>query len=228
MKRNKKAQAQRALVLFSGGQDSTTCLGWTKNRYRDVHAIAFSYGQRHSIEIQQARRIAATLDVPIKVVDISFLKDIVVSALTGTGDVSKRHRDNKNLPASFVPDRNALFITLAHAYAQTIKADVLVGGMCQTDYSGYPDCRRPFITSLIKTLNAGSDVHIAMLTPIMHLTKAETFALAAEEGVLDLVLNESHTCYEGDRKKYPWGKGCGTCPACTLRKRGYEQFLKIK
>ncbi len=215
---------QKVLVIFSGGQDSTTCLGWARNRFREVEAIMFAYGQRHSVELEAARDICTHWEVPWKLVDISFLPDLVRSALTGEGDVSAKHPDNPQVPASFVPNRNALFLTLAHAYAQQIGAQVLVGGMCQTDYSGYPDCRKEFLYSFIHWLNVGAKVDIAMSTPLMYMTKAETFNLAKKEGVLKEVIMKTRTCYQGSDKRNVWGYGCGECPACKLREQGWKDY----
>ncbi|MDT8445965.1 MAG: 7-cyano-7-deazaguanine synthase QueC [bacterium] len=223
-----KSSKQRALVIFSGGQDSTTCLGWALNRFEEVRAICFYYGQTHQVELEQARKIADALKVPLERVDISFYQNMVYSALTGAPmDMNSQHRDNDHLPASFVPNRNALFILLAHSYAQQIGAAALITGLCQTDYSGYPDCREPFAKAYIEALNQGSEQEIELLTPLMHLTKAETFKLAQDEGVMDLVLKESHTCYHGDPSPNDWGRGCGHCPACQLRAKGYREFLTL-
>lgn len=221
--------SERALVIFSGGQDSTTCLGWAKNRFKEVMAISFFYGQTHQVELEQARKIAGELGVPFEQVDLGFYQNMVYSALTGAPmEMNSQHRDNAELPASFVPNRNALFILLAHSYAQQVKAGALVTGLCQTDYSGYPDCREPFAKAMIEALNQGSGQEIKLLTPLMFLTKAETFALAESEGVLELVLKESHTCYNGSKEPNPWGRGCGQCPACELRAKGYHAFIDAK
>ncbi|MEK6793595.1 MAG: 7-cyano-7-deazaguanine synthase QueC [Spirochaetota bacterium] len=217
-----------ALVVFSGGQDSTTCLGWAKNRAEKVDAITFSYGQRHAVELTAAKDIAALMNVPLKVVIIDFLSSLVTSALLSDGDIAAKHPDDASLPASFVPNRNALFLTLAHAYAQTIHADTIVAGMCETDYSGYPDCRREFIDAMERSLSLGSNKQIPIVTPLMYLTKAETFKRAETEGVLDIVIAKSHTCYEGDRSMHDWGYGCGQCPACVLRKNGFDEFVSGK
>lgn len=216
----------KAVVIFSGGQDSTTCLGWAKNRYDGLTAVSFVYGQQHSVEITQAGKIAGILDVPIQVVDISFYSTMVKSALFGEGDINAKHEDQRELPASYVPNRNTLFIVLAHSIAQTAGADTLITGVCQTDYSGYPDCREDFIREIESAINLGSNCQIEIATPLMHLTKAETFRMAQQEGVLDLVINESHTCYTGNRTLHEWGRGCGDCPACRLRSRGFEQYQK--
>jgi 7-cyano-7-deazaguanine synthase len=213
-----------ALVLFSGGQDSTTCLGWALNRFDRVACISFLYQQKHRVELRQARKITTALNVPLTEIDISFYAGMVNSTLTGKGDMNARHEDNPELPASFVPNRNALFILLAHSFAQKTKVNTLITGVCQTDYSGYPDCRIEFITSIENALNLGSEQTIKILTPLMYLNKAETFELARKEGVLDLVINDSHTCYEGSDRVNEWGRGCGACPACELRKKGYKVY----
>jgi len=215
---------KKAVVIFSGGQDSTTCLYWALNRYDKVEAITFDYGQKHSIELEQAAIICKKKNVKQTIIDISFLGTIVDSALTSNGDVKALNA--KRLPDSFVPNRNQLFITLAHAYAQKIGASELVTGVCQTDYSGYPDCRQEFINAIAKTSNLGSDSSIVIRTPLMELTKAETFTLAEKENALIDVINLSHTCYNGNREHFhAWGWGCNDCPACDLRKKGYNEFL---
>lgn len=216
---------KKAVVIFSGGQDSTTCLAWSKNRAQETYALSFIYGQKHNVEIQQAKKIAEAMAVPLRVVDISFYAQMVNSALFGEGDVNSSHQDQSDLPASFVPNRNALFILLSHSFAQTQKADTIITGVCQTDYSGYPDCRQDFITSLESSLNLGSNQNIKIVTPLMSLTKAETFQLAQEEGVLDLVLKESHTCYNASAVMNDWGRGCNKCAACHLRAKGYYEFI---
>ncbi len=218
-----------AMVVFSGGQDSTTCLGWALRKFEKVHTITFGYGQNHSIELLQAEKIAGKMGVSHKIVDISFFAGLVDSALTTKGaDVSERHPRLKKLPASYVPNRNALFLTLSHAYAQLKGCDNLVTGVCETDYSGYPDCRMVFVQAQERALNLGSDTELMIHTPLMYLNKAETFKLAKDCGVLDIVLEDSHTCYEGDRAvRYDWGYGCGSCPACKLRAKGYEEYLKM-
>lgn len=216
----------RAVVIFSGGQDSTTCLFWAKNRFKEVSAISFIYGQKHSIELQQAKKICKDAGIDLKIIDISFLSDISNSALTSNGDINKKNE--KGLPASFVPNRNQLFITLAHSFAQKINADNLVTGVCQTDYSGYPDCRQIFIDDLEKVTNYGSDANIKIHTPLIYLTKAETFLLAEKEKCLDIVINDSHTCYSGNREvKYEWGYGCGECTACIKREEGWKEYKSL-
>lgn len=214
-----------AVVVMSGGQDSVTCLGVALSTHQKVYAITFLYGQRHAIELSQATKICEKFNVEQKVVDASFLGEMVTSALTGEGEVALAHDHNPDLPASFVPNRNALFLTMAHAYAQEVGAKHIYTGVCQTDYSGYPDCRAQFVNELQTALNTGYLTEIRFVTPLMHLTKAETFALAKMKGFLEVVLEDSHTCYEGDRTQHhEWGYGCGECPACKLRKKGYEEF----
>lgn len=215
---------KKSLVIFSGGQDSTTCLAWAKNNYQQVEAVSFFYNQKHSIELEKSEKICKILNVKQYFIDINFFSSIVNSALVSNENVNKMHQDNQNLPASFVPNRNALFITISHALAQKIKAQDLIVGTCQTDYSGYPDCRREFIDKIEEALNLGSDSNIKIITPLMFLTKAETFTFAEANNCLDLVLNHSHTCYNGSQVKNDWGFGCGDCPACILRKKGFYDF----
>ena len=217
-----------ALVVFSGGQDSTTCLGWANNRYDHVETITFNYFQKHAIEIQQAKKIAEILNVPNYVVTFDIFAQLADSALLDVNkdqDISASHHSKPNLPASFVPNRNAIFFTIAHAYAQKQGLQDIITGINQTDYAGYPDCRESFVKALEHSLNLGSESDIAFQYPLIHLSKEETFALAQKEGVLDLVINESHTCYNNDRSiKHDWGYGCGECPACFLRKDGWLKF----
>lgn len=219
---------KKAVLIFSGGQDSTTLLYWALRKFGldNVECITFNYGQKHSVEIEQSKIICELEMVKQTIVDISFLNTLVESALTSNGDVNQKNE--KGLPSSFVPNRNQLFITLAHSYAQKIGADTLITGACQTDYSGYFDCREEFIRLIESATNYGSDSNIIIETPLMHLTKAETFKLANDLGALELVITHSHTCYNGDRNTLnSWGYGCGKCPACELRERGYNTYLKM-
>lgn len=219
-----------ALVVFSGGQDSTTCLGWAKNRYKYVESITFDYGQKHNIELEQAKKIANRLDISNYTVKLDIFSQLADSALLNVNsnqNINASHHAKPNLPASFVPNRNALFFTIAHAYAQKQGLKHIVTGINQTDYSGYPDCRIEFIQSLEKTLNIGSESNILFKYPLIYLTKAETFSLAKKEGILDIVLKESHTCYNGEHSTYhEWGYGCNNCPACLLRKQGWIEYKK--
>lgn len=221
---------KKALVVLSGGQDSVTCLAWALKEFDSVEAITFDYGQRHAVELVAAKKVCEYHNIPQKVVDVSFFGELSTSALIGDrGDVKEAHPLNKNLPASYVPNRNALFLTTAHAWAQTIGATEVVTGVCQTDYSGYPDCRLDFITALNMALNLGSAAKVEFHTPLMFMTKAETFAMAEELGCMFEVLELSHTCYEGNHTtRNDWGYGCGNCPSCDLRRQGWEVFEQGK
>jgi 7-cyano-7-deazaguanine synthase len=220
---------KKGLVVLSGGQDSITCLGVAIDECETVIAISFDYGQRHKTELTCAKQVSDMLGINHLIVEIPMLAAIVTSALTGTGDVSDPHPNNPKLPASFVPARNALFIVLSHAHAAEKDCEVVYLGVCETDYSGYPDCREMFVCSMFDTMNIGYDTHIRCITPLMHLNKAQTFKLADDVGFLDVVLEQSHTCYEGDRsKRFEWGYGCGECPACKLRAKGWADYLELE
>ena len=212
-----------ALVLFSGGQDSTTCLFWAEEQFAHVEAVGFRYGQKHAVELEQARIIAEKADVPFEVLDVTGA--LGGSALTEHDkDVSAQHEQNADLPASFVPGRNALFLNLAAAYGYRRNTFDLVGGMCQTDFSGYPDCRRVFIDAMqtALTLALGEDVRVH--TPLMYLTKAQTWKMAADLGVLEIVRRDTHTDYNGDRTTlHAWGYGQEDNPASKLRAEGYRE-----
>ena len=212
-----------SLVLFSGGQDSTTCLYWAKSNFDRVEAIGFKYGQKHDVELQQAAYIAQLAEVPFEVVDISGV--LRGSALTEHHkDVSAQHELNPDLPASFVPGRNALFLTIAASIGMTKGISDLVGGMCQTDYSGYPDCRRVFVDSIQTSLSLALGEDVRIHTPLMYLTKAETWKLAADLDVVDIVREHSHTDYNGDRTTWnEWGYGKLDNPASILRAKGHEE-----
>lgn len=220
----------KALVVLSGGQDSVTCLGWALACYKEVIAISFAYNQKHLVELQCATKVCEKYKVNHRIVNLGQLvTNLVTSALTGPGEVGVPHPYKPGLPSSFVPGRNALFLVLAHAYAQEQRADVIVAGVCETDYSGYPDCRENFVSQLGGALNTGYQAHIQIVTPLMHLNKAQTFELTDEIGFLDEVLENSHTCYNGDHEhRHEWGYGCGTCPACELREKGFQEFKENK
>jgi 7-cyano-7-deazaguanine synthase len=225
-----------ALVLFSGGQDSTTCLAWALNRYDHVETLGFDYGQRHAIELTMRPQLLDSLralqpDWKSKLgedhlLDLSLLADISDTALTS--DVAITMQEN-GLPNTFVPGRNLLFLTSAAALAYRRGINDLVGGMCETDYSGYPDCRDETLRSLEQAINLGMASELAIQTPLMWLNKAQSWQLAATLGgqkLVELIRTESHTCYLGERGVlHAWGHGCATCPACELRARGYAEYL---
>ncbi len=221
-----------ALVLFSAGQDSTTCLAWALARYDRVETVGFGYGQRHAVEMTQRPLILDALRAlfpqwatrlgPDSVIDISAFGAISESALTADRAIEMQAN---GLPSTFVPGRNLVFLTLAAALAYRRGLGTLVGGMCETDYSGYPDCRRATLDAMQSALTLGLDASMVVATPLMTLTKAATWALADEiggEALTALIVEETHTCYRGDRsQRHPWGYGCGDCPACDLRAAGW-------
>lgn len=223
-------KSENALVLLSGGQDSTTCLYWAIKNFNKVYAISINYNQKHVDELEAAASICTELKIDYKVVDASFLKDLVISNLfTGEDDVNKRHALHDEVPSSFVPYRNQIFLTLAAAWASTIKVKHLVTGVCETDYSGYADCRDVFIKSLQVSLNLATDFkdnNVVIHTPLMWLNKAEIFKLADELGCLDYIIKNTLTCYNGGQTMHDYGRGCDACPACKLRKDGYKEFLR--
>ncbi|MCH1921621.1 7-cyano-7-deazaguanine synthase QueC [Shewanella sp. A3A] len=212
---------RKAIVVFSGGQDSTTCLVQALEQYDEVHAITFDYGQRHKAEIAVAQSVAAKLAIAShKVLDVGLLNELAISALTRDNiPVSNELMDN-GLPNTFVPGRNILFLTLAGIYAYQIGAEAVITGVCETDFSGYPDCRNDFVIALNKALVLGMDRPLKLVTPLMWLNKAETWALADHYGQLDLVRHHTLTCYNGIQ-----GDGCGECPACKLRHEGLTHYL---
>lgn len=222
-----------ALVLFSGGQDSTTCLAWALARYDAVETLGFDYGQRHRVELDQRPRLRDALAArwpsrlgPDHMIDLTALAALGATAMTEDIAIAMTE---KGLPNTFVPGRNLLFLTFAAALAYRRGLKTIVGGMCETDYSGYPDCRDDTIKAMQVALNLGMDARFVVETPLMWRDKADTFALAEEiggTGLLDLVIEDTHTCYLGERgTRHPWGYGCGTCPACELRAQGYAAYL---
>ncbi|MEP0707321.1 MAG: 7-cyano-7-deazaguanine synthase QueC [Parvibaculum sp.] len=225
----------RALVLFSGGQDSTVCLAWALARYDEVETVGFDYGQAHAVELDCRKAIRTGLAAfpewapklgPDHTISLAELGRISETALTR--DVEIEMGEN-GLPTTFVPGRNLLFFTYAAALGYRRGATALVGGMCETDYSGYPDCRSETIAALEKAISLGMDKPFTLETPLMWIDKAATWALARELGgsrLVDLIVEESHTCYRGDREhRHDWGYGCGACPACDLRARGHAAFI---
>lgn len=226
-----------ALVLFSGGQDSTTCLAWALKHYDHVETIGFDYGQRHIVELECRQHILAAIRErfpawstrlgPDHMLDMTLLSKIGDTAMTSNKAIVM---EKNGLPNTFVPGRNLLFFNFAAAVAYRRDLKSLVGGMCETDYSGYPDCRDNTLKSLQVTLSLGMDYPLIIETPLMWLNKQQTWQLAVELGgtdLLEIVREQSHTCYLGDHQtKHKWGYGCGTCPACELRKNGYENFAQ--
>jgi 7-cyano-7-deazaguanine synthase len=225
----------KALVLFSGGQDSTTCLAWALARFDHVETIGFDYGQRHRIELDQRATIrekiidlrpdwAARLGED-HLIDLAVLGQISATAMTR--DVEIVMQEN-GLPNTFVPGRNLVFLTFAAAVAYRRGLAHIVGGMCETDFSGYPDCRDATIKAMQTALNLGMEKDFVLETPLMWLDKAATWALAEELGgrpLVDLILEDTHTCYLGERgARHDWGYGCGTCPACALRAQGWARY----
>jgi len=226
----------RALVLFSGGQDSTTALAWALDRFETVETIGFDYGQRHRIEMECRETIRAKLPAlsaryakrlgPDHVVDLKALGAISETALTRETEIAFAET---GLPTTFVPGRNLIFLTFAAALAYRRNLKHIVLGVCETDYSGYPDCRDDTIKAMQVSLSLGLDRRLVLHTPLMWRDKAQTFALArviGDEPLLDLVIEESHSCYLGDRTtRHDWGYGCGHCPACDLRAKGFAAYL---
>lgn len=224
-----------ALVLFSGGQDSTVCLAWALERFARVETIGFAYGQRHAVELEMRPRIRAALTSQSQkwgarlgddhVVGIDALAEISETALTRDVEIEIA---KTGLPTTFVPGRNLVFFSFAGAVAYRRGIHHIVAGMCETDFSGYPDCRDDTIKAMQLALTLGMDHRFVIHTPLMWIDKAETFGLADEIGgtaLVDLLLAETHTCYRGDRQhRHPWGFGCGECPACRLRAAGYEKW----
>jgi 7-cyano-7-deazaguanine synthase len=224
-----------ALVLFSGGQDSTVCLAWALEHFGHVETIGFDYGQRHRVELECRRTVRTQLRARFPqwserlgddhLLDLSLLGHLSDTALTESRAIELRAN---GLPNTFVPGRNLLFFTFAATVAYRRGIDVLVGGMCETDYSGYPDCRDNTLKALQVALSLGMDTRMTVETPLMWLDKAQTWALAhllGGDALDELVIEHTHTCYLGDRsRRHAWGRGCGECPACELRARGYEAW----
>jgi len=226
----------RAIVLFSGGQDSTTCLAWALARFAHVETIGFAYRQRHAVELECRTRVLERIRAQFpnwaarlgedRVVDLGVMGDLSATALTRDVAIDL---EAGNLPNTFVPGRNLVFFTFAAAIAYRRGVRHLVGGMCETDYSGYPDCRDDSLKALQVAISLGMDRRFVIDTPLMWLDKAETWRLAEELGgdaLVELIRDETHSCYLGDRaRRHDWGYGCGTCPACELRAKGHERYI---
>lgn len=225
----------KALVLFSGGQDSTTCLAWALDRFDRVETLGFDYGQRHRVELEQRAKIRLQI-VKIDPVwaerlgedhtlDLSILGQISATAMTRDIAIVA---DANGLPNTFVPGRNLLFLAFAGALAYRRGVQHIIGGMCETDFSGYPDCRDQTIKAMQEALNLGMETNFVVDTPLMWLDKAGTWTLAEKLGgpaFVDLIIEETHTCYLGDRgQRHAWGYGCGECPACRLRAEGWRKY----
>lgn len=213
----------KALVVFSGGQDSTTCLYWAKQNFAEVHALSFVYGQKHIKEVEIAERIACNAGVSFHKMDISFIGSLTSNSLTDSSIAMDETKPEYTPPNTFVPGRNLFFLSIAAVYAREHGIFDIVTGVSQTDFSGYPDCRDSFIKSLNVTLNLAMDEQFVIHTPLMWLDKSEVWALSDSLGILDTIRYETLTCYNG----IP-GDGCGHCPACTLRSNGLKSYLKKK
>lgn len=227
---------RRALVLFSGGQDSTVCLAWALHRYPHVETIGFDYGQRHAVELECRRNVREQLRQRFPkwgkrlgddhLLDMALLGQISDTALT---DERAIEMQEGGLPNTFVPGRNLLFFTFASTIAYRRGLNVLVGGMCETDFSGYPDCRDNTLKALQVAISLGLDAPMTIETPLMWYDKAQTWALSEKLGgepLVELVAEHTHTCYVGNReRRQPWGYGCGLCPACDLRRSGYNAWV---
>ncbi len=225
-----------ALVLFSGGQDSTTCLAWALERYEHVETVGFDYGQRHKIELacrdtlrkklRQLKPAWAERLGEDHTISLAALGEISNTALTSSMAIEM---EDTGLPNTFVPGRNLVFLTFAAALAYRRGLKHIVGGMCETDFSGYPDCRDDTIKALQVALNLGTEKRFVLDTPLMWIDKAQTWQLAKDLGgqeLVEVIVEDSHTCYLGDRGDlHPWGYGCGNCPACDLREKGYQKFI---
>jgi 7-cyano-7-deazaguanine synthase len=230
---------QRALVLFSGGQDSSTCLAWALNRYQHVETIGFDYGQRHAIELtmrpqllQKIRGLSTEWDQRLgedHLLDLSLISQLSQTAMTE--NIAIQMQEN-GLPNTFVPGRNLMFMLVAATLAYRRQLGVLVGGMCETDFSGYPDCRDDSLKALQVAINLGMASRLNIETPLMWIDKAESWRLAERLGgkdLVDVIRHDTHTCYLGERgQMHAWGHGCGTCPACELRAKGYQEFIATK
>ena len=212
----------KALIVFSGGQDSTTCLFWAIENFAEVVAVTFDYGQRHRLEIDCAKEIAKELGIEHHVLDMSLLNQLAANALTRE-EIKIEEGDKSELPSTFVPGRNLLFLSFAGVLASQVGAKHIVTGVCETDFSGYPDCRDVFIKSMNVTLNLSMDSSFVIHTPLMWINKAQTWELADSLGVFEYVRERTLTCYNGII-----ADGCGECPACKLRENGLEEYLNTK
>ena len=231
--------SNKALILFSGGQDSATCLAWALEKFDYVETIGFDYGQNHSIELEIRQQFLGRIHSKFPlwanklgadhVIDLNVLASISDTALTSERELMF---DKNGLPNTFVPGRNILFLTFAATVGFRRGITQLVGGMCETDFSGYPDCRNDTLKALQSTLSLGMGYEYFIHTPLMWITKAQTWEMALSLGgetLLNFIIEDTHTCYKGDRsRQHSWGYGCSNCPACELRRHGYLEFQKTK
>lgn len=211
----------KAVVVLSGGQDSTTCLFWAKKRYNEVIAVSFNYNQKHKLELECAKDICSKYGVEHHILDLNLLNQLAPNSLTRTDIKVDENAPKEGTPNSFVDGRNLLFLTFAAIFAKQRDINTIITGVSQSDFSGYPDCRDVFIKSLNVTLNLAMNYQFVLVTPLMWIDKAETWKMADDLDVLDIIKNETLTCYNGIK-----GNGCGNCPACKLRKHGYLEFKK--
>ena len=223
MVKSKFLKSQSAVVTLSGGQDSSTLLFWAKKTFREVIAISFNYGQKHSIELEKAKNIAKIAGVEHHILDVSLLNQLAPNALTRVDiEVPKFDGELEGEPNTVVRGRNGLFAWITSIFASTHNITNVVLGVCQTDFSGYIDCRDMFVKSLQTAINLGVDDKIVIHTPLLWLDKIETWQLADALGVLDIIEKETHTCYQGIQG------GCGTCPSCVLRERALKKYKQLK
>ncbi|HDK7160760.1 TPA: 7-cyano-7-deazaguanine synthase QueC [Clostridium botulinum] len=212
---------EKAIVVFSGGQDSTTCLFWAKKKYKEVIAVSFDYNQKHKLELDCAKDICKKYNIEHHILDLNLLNQLAPNSLTRQDITVDKSAPKERVPNSFVDGRNLLFLSFVAVFAKQKGINTIITGVSQSDFSGYPDCRDVFIKSLNVTLNLAMDYEFEIITPLMWINKAETWKMAYDLGVLDIVKEETLTCYNGIK-----ADGCGECPACKLRKKGYWEFEK--
>ena len=212
---------EKAIIVFSGGQDSTTCLFWAKEKYKEVIAVSFDYNQKHKLELECAKDICKKYNVEHHILDLNLLNQLAPNSLTRQDIIVDKSAPEGDVPNSFVDGRNLLFLSFVAVLAKQKGINTIITGVSQSDFSGYPDCRDVFIKSLNVTLNLAMDYDFEIITPLMWINKAETWKMAYDLGVLDIVKEETLTCYNGIK-----ADGCGECPACKLRKKGYLEFKK--
>lgn len=212
----------KAIVVFSGGQDSTTCLFWAKEKFKEVVAVSFDYNQKHKLELECARDICKKYNIEHHILDLGLLNQLAPNSLTRQDIEVDKQVDDDKLPNSFVDGRNLLFLSFVAIFAKQREINHIITGVSQSDFSGYPDCRDVFIKSLNVTLNLSMDYQFEIHTPLMWINKAQTWKMADDLGVIDIIKEETLTCYNGIK-----GDGCGECPACKLRMNGYLEFEKL-